>query len=343
MKQRHDMKHMTHIATLTLSVLLALTACEHNRHTPEEDKVPLSFSALSQNTPTKADDDELKFPHSDFGVWGIARKTGNAQPYILWETAAMSPVNKVGNEYHPQNGAYWIRDYKYSFIAIAPWENWQSSTVSVNSTSSGSENVQFTYDMTAKYGTEGRDLDIDLMAAVGKNEVTGPVAEHDSQQGLTFHNLLTKICIAVEFIDATGVVTEMRLLNVNTKATYTIGFKTPTSNEIAIGYAPVNQVNNVAITRADLDENQQSQWTLHILPQDISGFELYLDFDIMDGNKVVSSTKNVRIPLTNAKSDPDYGRNERYNWTIKISTRAISFDVSVADWDSMDDLPFDLE
>ena len=84
------MKHMTHIATLALSVLLALTACERNRHTPEEDKVPLSFSALSQNTPTKADGDEPKFPHSDFGVWGIARKTGNAQPYILWETAAVS-------------------------------------------------------------------------------------------------------------------------------------------------------------------------------------------------------------------------------------------------------------
>ncbi len=338
------MKHTTHIATLALCTLLALTACEQDRHTPEEDKAPLSFSALSQTTPTKDGNDEPTFPHANFGVWGIARKTGNAQPYILWETAAMSPVNKVGSEYHPQNGAYWIRDYKYSFIAIAPWEAWQASTVSVNSTS-GSENVQFTYDMYAKYGTEGRDLDIDLMAAVGKNEVTGPVAEHDSQQGLSFHHLLTKICIAVEFIDASGVVTEMRLLNVNTMATYTIGFTTPTSDAISIGYAPANPVvqHDVAITRADLDQNQQSQWTLHILPQDISDFELYLDFDIMDGNKVVSSTKNVRIPLTNAKSDPDYGRNERYNWTIKISTRAISFDVSVADWDPEDDLPFDLE
>ena len=338
------MKHMTHIAILSLVAALTLTACDRNRHTPEEEKVPLSFSPLSQNTPVKAEN-EPEFSHEDFGVWGIARKTGNPQPYILWETAAMSPVIKNGTEYHPQSDAYWMRDYKYSFIAIAPWEEWQADSRSVTVTSTSvSEKVQFTYDMASKYGDgEDRKLDYDLMAAVGNNEVTGPVAEHDSQQNLTFHHLLTKIGIAVEFIDASGVVTEMRLLNVNTKATYTIGFKE--ANTIDIGYVPASPAveQAIAITRADLDKDKQSQWTLHILPQDISDFELYLDFDIMDDNNIVSSTKNVRVPLTNAQKDPDYNRNEWYTWTLKISTRAISFDVSVVEWDDEGDFPFEFE
>ena len=345
LKQRHDMKHMTHIATLALSVLLALTACERNRHNPEEDKVPLSFSALSQTTSTKADGTTTPFPHTDFGVWGVARKNSNTHPYILWESDAMSPVIKNGTEYYPQGEAYWITDYKYRFIAIAPWEDWQGvAKAGFIAHAEGGEHIKFTYDMATKYenGPE-RDLDFDLMASVGNNEVTGPAGEHPSEQKMIFHHLFTKILITVNFEGVTGVVNEMRLLNVDNKAEYTISFSS--DNSIGIGYVPVSDTapaltsneKELVITRADLDQNQQSQWTLHILPQDISDFELYMDFAIGD-----VETKNFVIDLSAAKS-VKYERNQRYNWNIKINPKGIGFDVEVTPWGDPTEDEFDFE
>lgn len=350
------MKHTTPIAILALSAALTLASCDVNRHTPEpeDQKVPLSFSALSQTTPTKADG-TTPFNHSDFGVWGIARKTGNTQPYILWEAAVMSPVIKSGSGYYPQDAAYWISGYKYKFIAIAPWEDWQGveSSISVTSTS-GSEKVQFDYDMAAKYGNDDtqRDLDFDLMAAVGHNEVVGPAASHSSVQDLNFHHLLARVCIAVNFEGTTGTVDEMRLLNVDTKAIFDISFNA--SNAINIGYTPVSNIlpaltadeMNLVIKPGDQDED--SKWPVHILPQKITDFELYLDFSI-GGVK----TENFKINLEAAKYDKEgnaveYLRNKWYNWNITINPRGISFDVSVEPWadvvpDNADDFVFDFE
>ena len=353
------MKQMIKIAFLPLCAVLLLAACDRNRHTPDPDtqKVPLSFSASSHNIPVKAEEPAVvPLEHNSFGVWGIARKTGNTQPYILWETAAMSPVNKSssGSGYYPRGEAYWISGYKYKFIAIAPWEEWQGveSSISVTSTSD-SEKVQFDYDMAAKYGdNDQRDLDFDLMATVGHNEVVGPAASHRSVQDLNFHHLLTRICITVNFEGTTGTVNEMRLLNVDTKARFDISFNA--SNAINIGYTPVSNTSpaltadkiNLVIKPGDQEED--SKWPVHILPQKITDFELYLDFTI-GGVK----TENFKINLEAAKYDKEgkaveYLRNQWYNWNITINPRGISFDVSVEPWaevvpDNADDFEFDFE
>ena len=349
------MKHLHKIAFLPLFAALLLAACDRNRHTPDPDtqKAPISFAALSQNIPVKAGETTELVPleHGTFGVWGIGWKEGTTQPYILWGEDYMIPAFKNGTGYYPQGEAFWIRDYKYRFIAIAPWEeDWQgvAKTGFVTHTK-GNEQVKFTYDMAAKYenGT-GRDLDFDLMAAVGNNEVTGPAGAHPSVQEMNFHHLFTKICINVNFEGTTGIVNEMRLLNVDTKAEYTISFSA--NNSIGIGYVPVSDTapaltsneKELVITRADLDQNQQSQWTLHILPQDISDFELYMDFEI-DGVE----TNNFKINLSGAKA-VEYERNQWYNWNIKINPKGITFDVNVAPWSDVipendDDFVFDFE
>ena len=79
------MKHIVKIAFLMLGAVMILTSCDRNRHTPDPGAqgVPISFSALSQEAPVKADD--LSDYHEDFGVWGIARYKDETKPdYIPW-------------------------------------------------------------------------------------------------------------------------------------------------------------------------------------------------------------------------------------------------------------------
>ena len=85
LKLRHDMKHIVKIAFLWLCAALILTACDRNRHTPEPEleKVPISFSALSQTIPVKSETPLSQF-HRDLGVWGFATRTGQMDYLIRY-------------------------------------------------------------------------------------------------------------------------------------------------------------------------------------------------------------------------------------------------------------------
>ena len=99
LKQRHDMKHMIKIVFLSLIAALTLSACERNRHTPDPGAqgVPISFSALSQEAPVKADD--LSDYHEDFGVWGIARYKDDTEPnYTPWLVNKQNQMCKVSSQ-----------------------------------------------------------------------------------------------------------------------------------------------------------------------------------------------------------------------------------------------------
>lgn len=315
------------------AVLFMLSGCAKN-HTPaeEEQRQVIGFDAQSEATPVKATTPFSDF-HNDFGVWGIARHTGKPD-YILWETNAMSKVEKKGSEnvYVPVEDAYWVAGYKYNFIAVAPWEAAEDISSVTAGNSSGEEKLYFTYSLADKY--EKNIFDFDLMASVAANEVGPTASTHKSQQPLIFWHLFSKICISVNFMNVTGTVNAIRLYNVDTDCNYTVS--TGSSNQLNVLPTSPNptQANQaiVSLGRDDLDKNTDSQWTVHIHPQDISDFILYLDFALTEGSQTVSVT-NFEVDLTNAKAAPDYGSNESYNWKIKITPKAVAFDVSVTDWD----------
>jgi hypothetical protein len=110
----------------------------------------------------------------------------------------------------------------------------------------------------------------------------------------------------------------MRLQNIDATAAYTITEDSDCISVECTTSGSTGEQQNVTLT--------PSKNVLHLLPQDISDFELYLDFEIGEGDNKVS-TSNFKCILDKAKENPYYKYNEQYNWIIKISPKTIDFDV----------------
>lgn len=322
------MKHMTHIATLALSVLLALTACERNRHTPEEDKVPLSFSALSQNTPVKAIDEESAFPHPNFGVWGYATQT-DQRDYLLWEADRMSPVNDTDEGYYPASEAYWFSGYDYNFIAIAPYTD-GAENLSDFSVTKSREALSFTFDM----GYSNANPGVNLMGAIAKTHVDRAADKKGTSQQLNFQHLTSKIDIKVKFdwtandvtLPSAPIVTGMRLENVYGVAAYEISY---TSEEDELGIDCTIGTNSKATIPLALTA-EDGWWTetTYIHPQRVSGFKLFMNFKIGE-----VTYDNFPITLTFPADDIDYDINEWHTWKITLTPSLfVLFEPSVTGW-----------
>ena len=321
---------------LLCAALFMLTGCA-KYHTPaeEEQRQVVGFAAQSEVNMVKATTPFSNF-HKDFGVWGIARHAGKPD-YILWETSAMSKVEQKGsdNVYVPVEDAFWIAGYKYNFIAVAPWEAAEEISSVTPGNSSGKEKLSFTYSLADKYAAD--DFDFDLMASVAANEVGPTASTHDPQQSLTFWHLFSKIDIAVIFTDSAGsavtggTVSEIRLKEVDTNVSYSIGFDSQSA--LSVTSSPADQPAETTILMSGLEN------TIHVVPQDISDFEIYMDFEIggvrYDDFKLNLDLKTASNP--NGKNPVDYEYNGYYNWTIKIGPKAdISFKVTVDQWSSQD-------
>ena len=317
-------------------VLLIFSGCVKN-HTPavEEQRQVVGFAAQSEVNMVKATTPFSNF-HKDFGVWGIARHTDKPD-YILWETDAMSKVEQKGtdNVYVPVEDAFWLAGYKYNFIAVAPWEAAEEiSSISAGS-SRGNENLSFTYSLAEKYAAD--DFVFDLLAAVAANEVGPTASTHDPQQSLTFWHLFSKIDIAVIFTDSAGsavtggTVSEIRLKEVDTNVSYSIGFDSQSA--LSVTSSPAAQPSETTILMTGTDN------TIYVVPQNISDYEMYMDFKIggvtYDDFKLNLDLKTASNP--NGKNPVEYEYNGYYNWTIKIGPKAdISFKVTVDQWSSQD-------
>ena len=321
------MEKVTRIVILSLCAALILGSCTKKHHQPEEPlKAPLEFTAVSQNSALKSGATKATTPlsafHGDFGAWGIARQEGNATPYILWESNAMSQVVKsTDNTYVPVADAYWLTGFAYSFIAVAPYTGGASGLAVAHSvdTQTGKDAITFTFDQGAKY-TAG-DFDFDLMGAAA---ATDAITTKPSTQPLTFWHLFSQININVSFVDAngtavsTGTVSQMRLCNVKSKADYTLTFGGANNLSVACG----NHTDDKTISLSG------SSATVHILPQSITGFELYLDFTL-DG----AAFNDFKVNLNTTGHPTTYNWNEVYNWNIIIGPKAdISFSFTVLPW-----------
>ena len=345
------MKHIVKIAFLWLCAALTLTACDRNRHTPEPEpqKEPISFSALSQEAPVKAGESTLNV---DFGVWGIARYKDNTKPpYIPWlvnEDGLMAQVSKEGV---PVTGGYWFSGYTYNFIAIAPYPSGDDAFSDLVATPAANitahDSFSFTIDMGKKYAPAAEnvaaDFDFDLMGAAARSAEV-EIASKQEAQNLSFNHLLTKLCVKVRFNGADGIVTGMRLYNVDTKAQYKLSLN---NNAFAESHTILTDEMNVELAGNDFEQvtegtgDAAKDWqvaTIHLLPQNISDFELYLDFQI--GNAV---TSNFKVNIDAATANPNYGVNKWYNWNLTISAKGIAFDVELAAWGDggADEFPID--
>ena len=313
---------------LALFLLLALTSCQKRPQptTPDDQKTLIGFSPVSQSAAVKSEPlSSFGTAYQKFGVWGIARQEGNNTPYVLWDNNRLSQVKQSSTDdetYIPVSNAYWLSGYKYNFIAIAPYEEGLTSTYS---TLNSKDALTFSYNMGTKY--ENSDYDFDLLAAVAETSVGTQKPQH---QILTFWHLFAQINITVTFKDengnvTTGSVAEVRLHNIDAEANYIISF----------------DENNGLYVSCTSETAQNSQRTLslkepvtlNILPQDITDFELYLDYTYGEGETAVSY-KNYKVELNpNGTNQTYYGNNAKFNWNINIGPKeTISFNVSVTPW-----------
>ena len=80
---------------------------------------------------------------------------------------------------------------------------------------------------------------------------------------------------------------------------------------------------------------EQSSFTedgalLYLIPQNISDFEMYLDFTVTvkpdeDSETVKTVTATNYMVNLQSNKDMEYGYNEWYNWKLTISPKSVKF------------------
>ena len=335
------MSNLNKIMTVSICALFALAAGCNKVHIDNNgnDRKLLLFSAeseenLTQNS-TKATSSAL--PYEDFGVWGIARRNDRIEqdPYILWRENSLIQVNKNSSGiYEPSSAAYWFSNHTYHFIAVAPFDI-DATDVNVitkeENSSSGPDALEFKYSIAGKY--TANDYDFDLMGAVAMSKVN-VAATHPSSQDIVFKHLFSQINMNVYFKDGDrtidGSVQKIRIRNVSTQGEYNITFDN--DNSLIVTCTDTDQAVNPEIVFASETALTFPQ-TLHILPQDVSKFELYLDFKIGSGAEALTMN-DFKVNLSTANNTPSfYDYNQSRNWNITISPKAsISFTINVAPW-----------
>lgn len=204
------MKTETRIITLLLGAFLTLGSCTKKTITPAEDPQPaeVGFTASSQAVWVKGGETKSAsdFPHSSFGVWGIARQ--GSLVYNLWGNDALMDVNENREKdcYEPEEVAYWLGGYTYNFLALAPHTEGYGVSFSDDEDiitlkdSQNPDKLSFVYDMSTQYGQTTPKYDFDLLGASAN---TGSIAGgRTDSQTLTFYHLFSQVNIGVSF--ATG-------------------------------------------------------------------------------------------------------------------------------------------
>lgn len=337
------MNHLIRILVGSLCAALVAGACTKNDSAEQDQQVPMVFHASSQAADVKAGEGTNPFPYDNFGIWGIARMSGESD-YVLWEAAALTRVDKVTvgstTAYKPVDDAYWVTGYTYHFIGLAPFtaDGKAESTPIIGtdrpieptfSTSSG-DAMTFSYDLSGNY-TAG-NYTFDLMAAVAEATVTGSASSHTSSQRLTFWHLFSKININVAFKDGantfTGTVDKVRL-QMDKDVAYTISFNAEKQLNVA---TDAGTMNPAEVTFAKSESTNAVPASLHIVPQASENMRLFLDYTIGSGENSFS-LKDIEVNLSAAGNPDIYGYNESYNWNITIGPKEdISFAVTVAPW-----------
>ena len=329
-----------------MCAVLALVSCSLKQHTPEPEPQPepqpetVAFRATSQAVWVKSTttSSTLSDYHNDFGVWGIARKAG-ASDYVLWSDDELTQVVKntatgaPDNEYKPVSDAYWFSGYTYNFIAIAPFTNSGISNVGFilkeDNTEDEVDAISFDYTSPATF-----NVDFDLMAAVAETSV-----EKSSSQGaqnLTFWHLFSQITFRVKFGNdrsgnpIEGTVQKIEQKNLRTNASYVVSAGDNTSALAVTCEADDSPTVDLTFTTSETIPTGES-WAfidrVNILPQDISDFKLFIDFEIGDGDYDA-----YEVDLSSAGDFYDF--NERYFWNITIGNNLyISFETKVSPWD----------
>jgi hypothetical protein len=290
------------------------------------------------------------FPNIDFGVWGIARQGSNI--YNLWGNEGLLKVedleHRVANNittsttqrvFTPTEAAYWIKDYDYNFLALAPYNPTGLSNVNftlagATGNTTGKDYMTFTYDMSSKYS--GDIYDFDLLGAAAQS---GPVAGgRTDSQSLLFWHLFSQIEIKnIGFATGiNGTVTKV-VFKAFPSCQYTISFNNSATNKTATTGVSCAAITNDA-AKAELTFNNpnfsssSTRPLFNIIPQAVQNFELYIDFTIDEGSST-AQYQGFKIDLTSQELT-EYEYNGKYNWDITIGTKnAVSFNVvQINDW-----------
>lgn len=332
------MSNLNKIMTVSICALFTLATGCNKVHIDNNgnDRKLLLFSAeseenLTQNS-TKAT--SSAFPDA-FGVWGIARRDDGIKqdPYILWNENSLIQVNKNSlGIYEPSSAAYWFSNHTYHFIAVAPFDIYATDVITKEENSpSGADALEFEYSIAGKY--TAKVYNFDLMGAVAMSKVN-VAATHPSSQDIVFKHLFSQINMNVYFKDGDrtidGSVQKIRIRNVSTQGEYNITFDNYNSLKVTCTDQAVKQE---IVFASETEDGLAFPQTLHILPQNVSEFELYLDFKIGSGAEALTMN-DFKVNLSTANNTPSfYDYNQSRNWNITISPKAsISFTIDVAPW-----------
>lgn len=331
------------LETKTVTILMctalafALGSCTKKTITPAEDPQPaeVGFTAASQAVWVKGGGSPTEtpvFPHDDFGVWGIARQGDLI--YNLWGNEALMDVNKntTTGYYEPEDAAYWLKDYTYNFLAVAPYADAGLIFAGVTTkedqagVTSPSDYLTFTYDMSSKYAAG--NYTFDLLGAAAQSTIN--TGGYSTAQNLMFWHLLSQININVSFgadlagTQIVGEVTGYRLENVVSSAVFELKHKS--GNEILATCTP-------STAEASKTTFSFTETTVHIIPQNVQPINLYLDFVLNKGQSDQATYSDFKISLNVSANANAYLPNGRYNWNITIGAKnAITFDIDVTPW-----------
>ena len=348
------MKIETTAATLLMCALITLSPCTKKPHTPTEEPQPaeVGFTAASQAVWVKGETDpKTTFPYTDFGVWGIARNTSVASPYILWTSNQLTEVSapegtqtnkeETNIVFTPTEAAYWLRDYSYDFLAIAPYNpgltNVAFTLKDAAGNTTGKDYMTFTYDMSSKYASG--DYAFDLLGAAAQYKVE--TGGYSTAQNLMFWHLLSQISFELKFgTDATGQqingTVKAVSLSLRPEASFSILHDDESTQSTAPLHTEANatQAQTVSAPLA-VTANASTYYAgpINIVPQTPADLILTVDFELEESEES-KVDYSLDLDLAAAQIPEKYLSNNRYSYRITIGTNAsIAFHVTVnQDW-----------
>lgn len=304
---------------------LALTACNSDETVEMAKGNAIGFKTFVNNS-TRAANDATTTNLESFKVWGLMNKgdkTGT--PFVAKE------VTKANGTWSYTPPVYWEKDYAYSFVALAPNEDYTfTAPTAINTWGS------LTFD--------NGDGETDLIYATAKQE-TVPANGCPAPVSLTFNHMLSRVRFQFENGMLDG--SKLTVSNVKINDAYTSGTATLAEQLADLTWNPVQGTGAIVFgNAAAMDPNAKAE-TAHkyMIP---ATKKYNLTFTVTRVHHGVTDTYNHTVTLP----ETTMTQGLSYQFVAKFTAENINpdqvlcpiqFTATVAKWEDFTDKSFNVK
>ena len=303
---------------MAITAVMVMSSCSKNEmvDTTVSANTPIGFSSYMGTTTKGVSLDPasfLEFEVSAYHTTEAITATGAKTEYINADK-----VTKNGNTWASTDTHYWPTTGNLSFYAYAPL----TYVTYVKATGATMPGITYTSPVAV---AEQKDV------VVAKAEDKKSATDGSAPVAMTFGHALTKVNFSATGAEAgfTYNVTSLKVANVKNVGTYTF-LTNPaweTTEDAAVEYGYFTGKKDVLTTGTKLQDNDDA--SLMLIPQNASAITVTVAYTVSKDGVEISNTPAA---VTTLAGTWEIGKNIRYNLTLPVNGKKITFTASVENW-----------